>query len=257
MNTNSYFLQIIIILSFNSFLIIIFGVIIAKLKLKNFYMKQRFVLGLIISFLSYFTSIAQFEKEDNSVTFEIVEDEFETPDGSELPAIPLPSIVKPTNNPLKLNDYSGLGLENSELLDITYQEDFLDLKTDKAPKYFTKDKAASKEFGKDQFLGEIRTGTNNVTIMYRDHEYVDGDRVRIFVNGDIVKSSVYLSAGFNGFTFPLQSGFNKVVFQALNQGTSGPNTAQLVIYDDEGNTLSSNQWNLLTGRKAMVTIIKE
>ena len=45
--------------------------------------------------------------------------------------------------------------------------------------------------------------------MYRDHEYVDGDRVRIFVNGDVVKSSVYLSSGFKGFTFHLQSGLIK------------------------------------------------
>jgi len=93
--------------------------------------------------------------------------------------------------------------------------------------------------------------------MYRDHEYVDGDRVRIFVNGDIVKSSVYLSSGFNGFTFQLQAGFNKVEFQALNQGSSGPNTAELRIFDDAGEVLSTNQWNLTTGRKAMVTIIKE
>jgi len=93
--------------------------------------------------------------------------------------------------------------------------------------------------------------------MYRDHEYVDGDRVRIFVNGEIIKTSVLLTGGFKGFTFPLQSGFNKVEFQALNQGSSGPNTAELLIYDEEGNTLSSNQWNLNTGRKATVSFIKE
>ena len=73
----------------------------------------------------------------------------------------------------------------------------------------------------------------------------------------IVKSSVYLSAGFNGFTFLLQPGFNKVEFQALNQGSSGPNTAELRIFNDEGDVISANQWNLTTGRKAMVTIIKE
>ena len=174
----------------------------------------------------------------------------------ELPAIPLPSITK-SKNPLRMNDYSGLGLEESELLDITHEDDFLDLKTNKAPKFFTKDKAISEEYGNDQYLGEIKTGSLNVTIMYRDHEYVDGDRVRIFVNGDIVKSSVYLSSGFNGFTFQLQPGFNKVEFQALNQGSSGPNTAELKIFDEGGEVLSSNQWNLTTGRKATVTIIKE
>jgi len=219
-------------------------------------MSPRLLFIVFILSNSYFTSFAQIENDDNSVKFEIVEDDFENPTGLELPPLEVPSIIEP-KNPLILNDYSNLGKKESELLDITFEEDFIDVKTDQAPKYFTKDKAASKEFGKDQYLGEIRTGSSNVTIMYRDHEYVDGDRVRIYVNGDVVKISVYLSAGFNGFTFPLDKGFNRVEFQALNQGTSGPNTAQLVIYDDDGTVLSSNEWNLLTGRKATVTIIKD
>ena len=216
--------------------------------------KLLFILFLLINCEAIL--FAQFENSNNSVQFEVVEDDFKTPDGMELPAIKLPSIIK-SKNPLRMNDYSGLGLEESELLDITHEDSFLDLKTNEAPKYFTKDKKIAEEFGRDQYLGELRTGSLNVTIMYRDHEYVDGDRVRIYVNGDIVKSSVYLSAGFNGFTFLLQPGFNKVEFQALNQGSSGPNTAELRIFNDEGDVISANQWNLTTGRKAMVTIIKE
>ena len=216
--------------------------------------KLLYILFLLINCEA--TLFAQFENSNNSVQFEVVEDDFNTPDGMELPAIKLPSIIK-SKNPLRMNDYSGLGLEESELLDITHEDSFLDLKTNEAPKYFTKDKKIAEEFGRDQYLGELRTGSLNVTIMYRDHEYVDGDRVRIYVNGDIVKSSVYLSAGFNGFTFLLQPGFNKVEFQALNQGSSGPNTAELRIFNDEGDVISANQWNLTTGRKAMVTIIKE
>ena len=216
--------------------------------------KLLFILFLLINCEAIL--FAQFENSNNSVQFEVVEDDFKTPDGMELPAIKLPSIIK-SKNPLRMNDYSGLGLEESELLDITHKDNFLDLKTNEAPKYFTKDKKIAEEFGRDQYLGELRTGSLNITIMYRDHEYVDGDRVRIYVNGDIVKSSVYLSAGFNGFTFLLQPGFNKVEFQALNQGSSGPNTAELRIFNDEGDVISANQWNLTTGRKAMVTIIKE
>ena len=216
--------------------------------------KLLFILFLLINCEA--TLFAQFENSNNSVQFEVVEDDFKTPDGMELPAIKLPSIIK-SKNPLRMNDYSGLGLEESELLDITHKDNFLDLKTNEAPKYFTKDKKIAEEFGRDQYLGELRTGSLNVTIMYRDHEYVDGDRVRIYVNGDIVKSSVYLSAGFNGFTFLLQPGFNKVEFQALNQGSSGPNTAELRIFNDEGDVISANQWNLTTGRKAMITIVKK
>ena len=216
--------------------------------------KLLYILFLLINCEA--TLFAQFENSNNSVQFEVVEDDIKTPDGMELPAIKLPSIIK-SKNPLRMNDYSGLGLEESELLDITHEDSFLDLKTNEAPKYFTKDKKIAEEFGRNQYLGELRTGSLNVTIMYRDHEYVDGDRVRIYVNGDIVKSSVYLSAGFNGFTFLLQPGFNKVEFQALNQGSSGPNTAELRIFNDEGDVISANQWNLTTGRKAMITIVKE
>ena len=200
--------------------------------------------------------LAQIENKNNTIKFEVIEDDFKVPEGLKLPAIKLPSIIKP-QNPFKATDFSGLGENQSESLDITDEDDYLDLKTDVAPKYFTKDKAISEEFGHDQYLGELTTNSLNVTIMYRDHEYVDGDRVRIFVNGDIIKTSVSLTAGFKGFTFHLQSGFNKVEFQALNQGSSGPNTAELRIFDDTGAVISTNQWNLNTGRKAMVTIIKE
>ena len=49
---------------------------------------------------------------------------------------------------------------------------------------------------------------------------------------------------------------NKIDFVALNQGSSGPNTAELRIYDDNKKLLSSNQWNLATGSKATLIIVK-
>ncbi len=219
-------------------------------------MNPKVFIVFALFLFGYNSIIAQIDNSDNSIKFEVVEDNYKMPEGYELPAIKAPSLVT-QKDPFAFDDFSDLGKEKLDLLDITLEEDYIDVKINTAPKYFTKDKAISEEYGKDQYLGELKTYSGSVTIMYRDHEYVDGDRVRIFVNGDVVKSSVYLSGGFNGFTFPLQSGFNKVEFQALNQGSSGPNTAQLQVQDEEGNILSSNQWNLNTGRKATVTIIKE
>ncbi len=141
-------------------------------------MRFKIIFGIVLLICCSQAVFAQIENEDNSVTFEIVEDDLDEPSGLELPPIAIPSIIEP-NNPLLLNDYSDLGKKATDLLDMTFNEEFIDVKTDNAPKYFTKDKAVSKEFGKDQYLGELRTGSNNVTIMYRDHEYVDGDRVRI------------------------------------------------------------------------------
>jgi len=51
--------------------------------------------------------------------------------------------------------------------------------------------------------------------------------------------------------------FNKVEFEALNQGTSGPNTAEFSIFDDKGAVITSDQWDLATGFKGSIMIIKE
>ena len=56
---------------------------------------------------------------------------------------------------------------------------------------------------------------------------------------------------------PLQVGINKIAFIALNQGTSGPNTAAFTVFNDTGNVISSNEWNLATGAKATLVIAKD
>jgi hypothetical protein len=55
----------------------------------------------------------------------------------------------------------------------------------------------------------------------------------------------------------LIKGFNKVDFEAINQGESGPNTAEFQVYDDKGQLISANQWNLATGFKASIILIKD
>lgn len=154
------------------------------------------------------------------------------------------------------NNYENLGKEESNF-SITTNDGFLDTKTNVAPRGFKQAEKESQISKTNQYLGDFKTKSKYATIQYRDHEYVDGDRVRIFINEDVVKSNVYLQGSFNGFTFPLQDGFNKIDFQALNQGESGPNTAELVILDEEGKVLFSNRWNLATGYTATVIIVKE
>ena len=56
---------------------------------------------------------------------------------------------------------------------------------------------------------------------------------------------------------PLEVGINEISFVALNQGTSYPNTAGFKVYDDSGNVISSNEWNLATGAKAVILIAKD
>ena len=52
-------------------------------------------------------------------------------------------------------------------------------------------------------------------------------------------------------------GFNRIEFEALNQGSSGPNTAQVLVTDDTGVVIHNNRWNLSTGSRASLIIVKE
>ena len=219
---------------------------------------MKVLLGLCFFIMGSTQLIAQIENPDTTVRFETVDDKFEKPEGLELPALKTPRLSNSKDkDPYSNNKYANLGLEQAKELDINKEDGFIDVRTNTAPKYFTKDKALKGEYGEDQYLGDIKTNSNFVNVLYRDHEFVDGDRIRVFVNGDIVQSNITLHGGFNGFTLKLDIGFNRIEFQALNQGSSGPNTAELHIYDDNEVLISANRWNLLTGRKATIIIVKE
>ncbi len=82
------------------------------------------------------------------------------------------------------------------------------------------DKKAKEEYANDQYLGDVKTTGKFVELYCRDHEFVDGDR-------------------------------------ALNQGLSGPNTAMLKVFGEDGQQLVSKEWNLLTGAKASLMVVKQ
>ena len=109
----------------------------------------------------------------------------------------------------------------------------------------------------NQFLGQFKTTAKMVNIIYRDHQYPDGDMIRVYVNEKIAVSRVALTSEVNGLNLVLEDGINKIDFYALNQGTSGPNTAEFRILDENGVVISSNQWNLATGVKATIILLKE
>ena len=109
----------------------------------------------------------------------------------------------------------------------------------------------------DQDLGSFRTQSKAVRIICRDFQYPDGDRVTITINDIPVIRNITLYSSYQSFDLPLQVGINKIAFIALNQGTSGPNTAGFTVFDDAGNVISSNEWNLANGAKATVIIAKD
>jgi hypothetical protein len=81
--------------------------------------------------------------------------------------------------------------------------------------------------------------------------------VKIYLNGEVLEHNILLSGTYKGINVDLVEGFNRLDFEALNQGSSGPNTAQVIVTDDLGNIIHNNRWNLSTGSKASLIVVKE
>jgi len=151
---------------------------------------------------------------------------------------------------------SDFPVEKKEELNMRTGNDLLTA-GDFIEKKWTEDKKASEEYAADQYLGDFKTNGNFVEIYCRDYQYVDGDRVRVYVNGKMVHSSILLQANYTPVLVTLESGFNTIEFEALNQGTSGPNTASFKVIGEDGRMITSSEWNLLTGAKATMIVVKE
>ncbi len=108
----------------------------------------------------------------------------------------------------------------------------------------------------NQDLGIFTSKAKIATIRFRDFGEIDGDKIRIYLNDKIIVEEVELGSEYKTIQIDLKKGFNKIDFEALNQGEVGPNTADFKVTDDLGNLISSDLWNLATGFKASITIIK-
>lgn len=122
---------------------------------------------------------------------------------------------------------------------------------------FIEDQQDVSKFGKDFYLGDIKTTSKTVVIKCRDHEYVDGDRIRLMLNDVVIHPNLTLTGQFYSIDIDLKEGFNTINFVALNEGLSRPNTAQLRVYDENGTIIASNKWLITTGYKASLIVLKE
>lgn len=165
----------------------------------------------------------------------------------------MPSVLEPSTS-IKLKD--SLMARNIKMLpERELKQAGFDMKIN--PKVGEHENGNSdKHFG-DMYLGDIKTKAKYVGIVCRDHEYVDGDRVKIYANDMVIEPNILLNSSFKGVNVTLDKGFNRLDFEALNQGTSGPNTAQVNVYDEKGQLLYSNKWLLSTGSKASLIVVQE
>ena len=206
----------------------------------------------IAVFLVSFQIVAQSEKSNKSIPIPAIPAEKKDPEPKPIPIKPevKPKAEVKEIDEIEIPEQEFSMFDNSKLIDpgTIFEERW----NKKAVEQGLKIKGMS-----DQFLGDIRSNGAFVNIVCRDHEYPDGDLVRVFVNDDVFVPSLLLTSGYKGFKVPLLPGINKIVFLALNQGDSGPNTAEFLVYNDKKELVSSKKWNLLTGVKATVLVIKD
>lgn len=112
-------------------------------------------------------------------------------------------------------------------------------------------------YRRNQYLGSFKTQSFTSTIRYRDAAFVDGDKIKVYLNDKIIEPEVVLDGEFKGFKIQLENGVNKIDFEALNEGFASPNTAEFQVYDDKGIVVSASQWNVGTGYKATLLLVKE
>ena len=107
-----------------------------------------------------------------------------------------------------------------------------------------------------------RVDVRSVTEKFTDPQTGRPNRQAILEHLDEQNKSIPLSRKqkterFKSIAIDLVMGFNKIDFVALNQGASGPNTAEVMVFDDNGKLVGSNRWNLATGVKATYIVVKE
>lgn len=113
-----------------------------------------------------------------------------------------------------------------------------------------------KIFRRNQYFGDFKTDSEFIQVAVRDPQAIDGDYVKIVHDGKVIYASIYLNASFKTLDIPLNKGFNRIEFVALNEGSSFPNTGAFLI-KDKGKPIYQEEWNLATGFNASFLIIRE
>lgn len=112
-------------------------------------------------------------------------------------------------------------------------------------------------YNRNQYLGGVKTESTTSTVRYRDAAAIDGDKIKVYVNDKLIQPEVVMDREYQGFKIDLEQGINKIDFVALNEGFASPNTAEFQVYNDKGVIIKSSQWNVGTGYKATVLLLKE
>ena len=215
---------------------------------------MRFKLFLLIFIYINYLSYSQQDTSVKTLIIKSLED-------NEIPINTFPvkvPLVRGLTNKLVIH-FFNYNLNNALKkpdLDITKKTDLVTPTWD-IKQTFKEGNSTSTKFRKDYYLGELETDSKYVIIKCRDHEYVDGDRIKLLLNNIVIHPNITLTGTYYTIDIDLIEGYNNIEFVALNEGESSPNTAQLSVFDENGVNLSNNKWLITTGYKARLVVFKK
>jgi hypothetical protein len=123
-------------------------------------------------------------------------------------------------------------------------------------KHFNGKDMSNVKLTSDYSLGTLYSTSKSMRIEVRDHSLVDGDRIKVYVNEHLINSNIMLSGLSRIININLIKGYNRIDIEAINEGYSGPNTAELRVFDENGALISSQEWNILTGQRATLGVVR-
>lgn len=126
--------------------------------------------------------------------------------------------------------------------------------TEKFNKQLKEDGIRPELFNRDINYGQFVVYTSTINLNSRDYGVVDGDLVRVWVNGVMVNRQIYLESKFKELVLELNKGVNVIEIEALNYGELSPNTGQFTFYDANKEFITNQYWNLGIGYKARILI---
>jgi hypothetical protein len=152
----------------------------------------------------------------------------------------------------------AIGEKKSEFSMYTDQDKFVNRTQEYAKRTTVRPQGdASAPYKGNKDFGELHTKSDYMDILAADYGAEDGDRIRVLLNGQVVVHEFTLTNMLKPLRIRLQPGFNHIEFEAMNQGTQGPNTANFMLYDQHQKLLMNDEWALATGFKGSVMIIKD
>ena len=201
-------------------------------------MKQLFLFILLIGFVTCSQAQVEFSNKFKGIPPVNIkpkpEKKYIPPADPNAPAIIPPNIYKNPNAiqspPNPVDDYK---VKTKSEMSMIPKDEFMNPGDEVRDRLNKKtDRQEGLAYRRNQNLGTFKSTADAATVMYRDAQYVDGDLIRVWVNRVIIQSSVYLDSNFKGFEVTLKKVFNKIDFEALNQGDLSlilPNLKSMMI----------------------------